>query len=74
MNSDKNEARSKLPENWAQLTPKQKRQYRLDNYLSTEGIQFVNPDAEHGYKIRAQRMVDVLNVQEPDRVPVILPL
>ena len=66
--------RSRLPDNWAQLTPEQKRQHRLNNFLNTKGINFVSPEAEEAYKVRAQRLVDVYNVQEPDRVPVELPL
>jgi uroporphyrinogen-III decarboxylase len=63
-----------LPENWSQMTREEKREYRLNNYLSTEGIKFVSPEAEKNYRIRAQRMVDVYNVTEPDRVPVNLPV
>ncbi|MBN1367313.1 MAG: hypothetical protein JW967_05260 [Dehalococcoidales bacterium] len=59
---------------WAKLTPEQKRQYKLDKFLSTEGIKFVNAEAEKAYKIRAKRFADVLNVLEPDQVPVNLPL
>ena len=65
---------SNLPENWAQMTPEQKRQYRLDKTLDTSGRQFPTPEAEKAYKVRAQRMVDVYNVREPDRVPVSLPV
>jgi len=66
-------ALSRLPENWTQLSPEQKRKYRLDKYLNGEGIDFVSPEAKEAYKVRAQRMVDVFNVQEPDMVPVNLP-
>ncbi|MBI2851472.1 MAG: hypothetical protein HYX80_10635 [Chloroflexi bacterium] len=67
-------AAARLPENWAQMTPAQKRQYKLDGYLSTEGKNFVSPEAEKAYKLRAKRMVDVLNIEEPDTVPVNLPV
>ncbi len=63
-----------LPENWAELTPEQKRQHRLNGLLDTEGINFVSPEAKQAYEIRVKRMVDVYNVQEPDRVPVNLPV
>ena len=63
-----------LPENWAQLSPEEKRQHRLNGYLSTEGKDFIDSEAEKAYKRRTQRMVDVLNVREPDMVPVILPV
>jgi len=66
--------RTALPENWAQMTPAQKRQYRLDRFLNPEGIKFVSEEAKKAYKVRAQRIVDVFNVREPDRVPVVLPV
>jgi hypothetical protein len=63
-----------LPENWEQLTQEQKREYRLNQYLNPPNIKFVSPEAEESYKVQAQRMVDVYNVEEPDRVPVHLPI
>jgi uroporphyrinogen-III decarboxylase len=61
-------------EDWAQLTPQQKRQRRLDNFLNAPGLKFVSEKAKNDYKVRAQRLVDVYNVEEPDRVPVNLPV
>ncbi len=65
---------SGLPENWTQLTPAQKREYRLNRFLNPTDIKFVSADAAKAYKIRAQRTVDVFNVKEPDRVPISLPV
>ncbi len=65
---------SNLPENWANMTPEQKRQHRLNNLLNTTGMKFPDPEAEKNYKLRAQRLIDVYNVREPDRVPVNLPI
>ena len=59
---------------WAQLTPEQKRQRRLDNFLNPQGLTFVSEKAKGDYKLRAQRLVDVYDVQEPDRVPINLPV
>ena len=42
-----------LPENWAQMTPEQKRQYRLNKTLDTTGMKFPTPEAEKAYKVRA---------------------
>src|SRR3972149_4520033 len=64
--------RSGLPENWKQMTPAQKRQYRQDKFINPEGVNFVSQEAKRNYQTRAQRLVDVYNVQEPDRVPVVL--
>ena len=62
------------PADWAQLTPAQKREYRLNQFLNPTNVKFVSPEAEKAYKIRAQRYVDAYNVKEPDRVPVNLPV
>ncbi len=59
---------------WAQLTPEQKRQRRLENFLNPPGLEFVSEKAKSNYRMRAQRLIDVYNVQEPDRVPLTLPV
>jgi uroporphyrinogen-III decarboxylase len=63
-----------LPANWAQLTPEQRRQWRLDNFLNPPNLTFVSDKAKNNYRIRAQRIIDVYNVKEPDRVPLVLPV
>ncbi|MGD9143424.1 MAG: uroporphyrinogen decarboxylase family protein [Dehalococcoidia bacterium] len=65
---------SSRPDNWTQLTPEEKRQWRLEKQLDTSGMNFDSPEAEEAYKVRTQRMIDVFNVREPDRVPVNLPV
>jgi hypothetical protein len=65
---------SDMPENWGQLSPEQKRKWKLDNYLKAEGINFVSPEAKNAYQIRAKRLVDAYNLQEPDQVPFSLPV
>jgi len=62
------------PADWAQLTPAQKREYRHNWFLNPAHVKFVSPEAEKAYKIRAQRYIDALNLKEPDRVPVNLPV
>jgi hypothetical protein len=69
-----NDNQSDLPGNWAQLSPAQKREYRLNRFLNPTDIPFVSPEAAEAYKVRAQRIVDVFNLEEPDRVPVSLPV
>jgi uroporphyrinogen-III decarboxylase len=61
-------------EDWAQLTPEQKRQRRLGFLTSTQGMSFASPGAEEAYKVSNQRFVDAYNLKEPDRVPVVLPV
>jgi hypothetical protein len=56
------------------MTPEQKRNWRLSNFLNGKGIKFISPEAEADYRVRAQRIVDTYNVQEPDRIPLNLPV
>jgi uroporphyrinogen-III decarboxylase len=65
---------SEKPENWSQLTPEQKRQWKFDNFLKAEGINFVSPEAREVYHVRAKRTVDAYNLKEPDKVPISLPV
>jgi uroporphyrinogen-III decarboxylase len=55
---------------WADMTPQQKKEQRFKWWLDAEGVNFDDADAKKGYKQRVQRMIDVYNVTEPDRVPV----
>jgi hypothetical protein len=58
------------PENWAAMTPEEKRTWRLENYRNSgKNIKFVSKEAEKKYNIRLKRMIDVYNIREPDRVP-----
>jgi hypothetical protein len=63
----------KMPSpDWTQLSAKQKRQYRYNWFLNPEGVKFIDSEAAKAYSVRARRFVDVFNIQEPDRVPVVL--
>jgi len=62
-----------MPEKkWAGMTPQEKREQRFKWWLDSEDINFINANAKKAYKQRIQRMIDVYNVKEPDRVPVSL--
>ncbi len=54
-----------------ELTPQVKRAKRIESFLNPH-VQFVNGEYARLYRERAQRIVDVHNVEEPDRVPVAL--
>jgi hypothetical protein len=58
------------PENFDKLTPEQKRQARLEAWINHEGIEFSDPEAEKGYRERAQLFADVFQMKKPKRVPV----
>jgi hypothetical protein len=58
------------PENWATMSADEKRTWRLENFRNSgKNIKFVSKDAEKNYNTRVQRMIDVYNIREPDRVP-----
>jgi hypothetical protein len=59
------------PKNWPELTPTEKRRWRFDRWRrSADGISFDTPEAQAAYHVRLERLVAVLNAEEPDRVPV----
>ena len=58
------------PEKWPNLSPQEKREARFAAWMSTEGRQFASPEAEAEYKLRTQRIKDVIDLKKPDRVPI----
>jgi uroporphyrinogen-III decarboxylase len=58
---------------WADLTPDQRREERFKRWLSPPGIHFSSPEVEEGYKERVTRFIKVIQLEEPDRVPVMVP-
>jgi uroporphyrinogen-III decarboxylase len=63
-----------MEKKWEEMTPREKRDERFKWWLEVKGVNFINAEAEKAYKTRVQRMIDVYNVEEPDRVPVSLPI
>jgi uroporphyrinogen-III decarboxylase len=66
-----NKPKTALTENWERLTPEQKRGIRYQGLIdAAQKIKFINSDAEKHYYSRLQRLIDVYNLRQPDRVPV----
>jgi hypothetical protein len=59
---------------WTQLSPQQKREWRLNHFLTAPEVKFVSRQAAANYRKRAQRLVKVFNLEEPDQVPVSPPV
>ena len=55
------------------MTPEQKRQKRFEQWLNPKDVQFANDQARQKYQERVTRFIKVINLEQPDRVPVILP-
>jgi len=58
---------------WTKLTPDEKRVERFKRWLSPPNVEFANPEAEDGYKKRVTRFIKVIQLEKPDRIPLILP-
>ena len=59
--------------NWADLTSEQRQEERFKRWLSPHDITFASPEAAQGYKERVTRLIKAIKLEEPDRVPVLLP-
>jgi hypothetical protein len=55
---------------WEAMTLEQRRAFRLGRFeKSGEAIEFISEEARKAYQVRVQRLLDVYNLREPDRVP-----
>jgi hypothetical protein len=59
--------------NWKGLTWQEKREERFKKWLDAPGVKFNSPAARKAYRERVTRFIKVIKLEEPDRVPVILP-
>ncbi|MGD9143737.1 MAG: uroporphyrinogen decarboxylase family protein, partial [Dehalococcoidia bacterium] len=60
-----------MAKEWQEMTPAEKRADLDSKWLSPAGAEFANAEAEKAYKERVQRILDAVNMKQPDRVPVI---
>ncbi len=58
---------------WTQLSATEKREERFKTWLSPADAKFIDPEAEKGYRARVTRFIKTIGLEEPDRVPVMLP-
>jgi hypothetical protein len=61
-----------MEKHWADLTPGERRDARFKQWL-TPDVQFFNPSAAKAYKERVTRLINVIQLKTPDRIPCILP-
>jgi hypothetical protein len=64
----------KVEKKWAELSPEEKREERFKRWLSPPDVKFASPQAEEAYKTRVTRFIKAIKLEEPDRVPVMLPV
>ncbi len=63
----------KMEKGWAELTPAEKQEKRFEEWLSPKGANFIDKEAESAYRKKVSRFIRAIKLEEPDRVPVILP-
>ncbi len=63
----------KTAKKWEDMTWQEKREERFKKWLSPPNAKFVSPEAEKLYKERITRLIKAIKLEEPDRVPVMLP-
>jgi len=59
---------------WEDMTPSEKRDVRFKRWLSPSDVRFPTPEAEKAYKEKVNRFITAIKLEEPDRVPVVLPV
>ncbi|MCX7858295.1 MAG: uroporphyrinogen decarboxylase [Deltaproteobacteria bacterium] len=64
---------AKVDKSWKNMSPKEKMNTRCQKWLSAEGIQFKNAEAEERYKKALKRFLDAIQLESlPDRVPIFI--
>ncbi len=58
---------------WTELTAEERREERFDRWLSAAHVRFSTAEAQQGYRARVTRFIKTIKLEEPDRVPVMLP-
>ncbi|MHB8105127.1 MAG: uroporphyrinogen decarboxylase family protein [Dehalococcoidales bacterium] len=58
---------------WEEMTWQEKREARFDRWLNPPDVKFINQEAEQLYKARVTRFIKAIKLEEPDRVPCMLP-
>jgi hypothetical protein len=59
---------------WKDMTWQEKREARFDRWLNPVDVKFVSKEAEQLYKARVTRFIKAIKLEEPDRVPCMLPI
>ena len=58
---------------WEEMTPEEKREVRFERWLEAKDVKFNSPEAKKAYQGRIARLIKAIKLEEPDRVPVMLP-
>jgi uroporphyrinogen-III decarboxylase len=59
-----------MAKTWEEMTPEERKSDLCGKWLSPPEAKYESPAAEKAYKGRVQRILDAMNLKQPDRVPV----
>ncbi len=58
-----------MSKEWAEMAPEEKREVRFKRWLDAENVQFISPQAKEAYQARVKRLISIIKLEEPDRIP-----
>ena len=56
-----------IQKTWEEMNPKERKEFRFQRWLNPPDVKFASFKAEKNYKGRVQRIIDAVNLKEPDR-------
>ena len=56
---------------WADMTPEERRAWRVERWINPD-VPWASPEAEANYRARVGRILAAINMQQADRVPVVV--
>ena len=60
-----------MEKQWAEMSPDERQEERLEKWASTEGIEFVSAEAEKAYKESTARLKDAIQLKKLPEMRVI---
>jgi hypothetical protein len=67
------EIQLKVDISWRDLSPGERREKRFKKWLSPPDVKFSSTESAEVYKERVKRFIKVIQLEKPDRIPVMLP-
>ena len=61
-----------MEKKWEDLTPDERQEERFKRWSSPDNVNYINQEAEKSYKLKAIRLINAIQMKQPDRVPVVL--
>ncbi len=60
-----------MEKQWEAMTTEERQEAMFDKWLNPEGVTYNSSQAEKDYKARVTRLKNIIQLREPDRVPVV---